>query len=120
MIRATCHCGAVAVSIPRAPEAITNCDCSICRRYGTLWAYYPRPEVVIDAPPGATTSYAWGVRSLRFVRCVTCGCVTHWEPTVPERGERIGINARLFEPEQLGTPRIRRLDGAVTERYLDD
>jgi hypothetical protein len=32
----------------------------------------------------------------------------------------MGVNARNFQPDQLGAVRIRRLDGAVTEEYLDD
>lgn len=119
MIRTTCHCGAVSIAIPRAPESLTQCDCSICRRYGTLWAYFPRSEVQITAAPGATAAYAWGRRTLAFVRCTRCGCITHWQPVVAERGERMGVNARNFDPLQLGPVRIRRLDGAVTESYLD-
>ena len=119
MIATTCHCGAVEIRIPRAPETLTNCDCSICRRYGTLWAYYPRSEVEIVARAGTTASYAWGPKSIRFVRCATCGCITHWEAATPESGDRMGVNARNFHPDQLGAVRIRRLDGAVTERYLD-
>jgi hypothetical protein len=119
VIRTTCHCGAVSIAVPRAPATLTNCDCSICRRYGTLWAYYPRSEVQVSAAPGATAGYVWGDQSLRFVRCATCGCVTHWEPIGANRGERMGVNARNFDPAQLGAVRIRRLDGAVTGRYLD-
>jgi hypothetical protein len=119
MIKTTCHCGAVTIKIPRQPDTVTNCDCSICRRYGTLWAYYRQDEVTISALEGALESYAWGRKSLRFVRCRTCGCVTHWEPTSRSRGDRVGINARNFEPDQIGAVRIRRLDGAVKEEYLD-
>ena len=119
MLSASCHCGAVRISIPRAPETLTNCDCSICRRYGTLWAYYSNDEVSIEAAPGATQAYSWSKRYLQFVRCSNCGCVTHWEPIAPIRGARMGVNARNFEPDQLGAVRIRRLDGAVTEEYLD-
>jgi hypothetical protein len=54
MIATTCHCGAVRISIPRVPETLTHCDCSICRRYGTLWAYYAKDEVKIEAAPGTT------------------------------------------------------------------
>jgi hypothetical protein len=119
MISTTCHCGAVTIQIPHRPETLTNCDCSICRRYGALWAYYTRDEVKITAKSGTTSAYTWGRKTIQFVRCNACGCVTHWEPTVPERGPRIGVNARNFEPDQLGVMRIRRLDGAVTEKYLD-
>lgn len=120
MIRTTCHCGAVGIAIPRRPEAVTNCDCSICRRYGTLWAYFDRDEVTIEAAPGATDEYAWGRRSIAFVRCSTCGCITHWRPLAGRRGPRMGVNARNFSPEQLGPVRIRLLDGAVTERYVGE
>ena len=37
MLTATCHCGAVRVDVPRRPRSLTNCNCSVCRRYGTLW-----------------------------------------------------------------------------------
>jgi hypothetical protein len=118
MLSTSCHCGAVKIDVPRSPRSLTNCDCSICRRYGTLWAYYKKTEVTVTAEAGATSRYAWGRKTLNFVRCNTCGCVTHWEPAVPERGLRMGVNARNFEPEQLGQVRIRLLDGAVTERYI--
>lgn len=64
-----CHCGAVRVEIPRRPRTLTNCNCSICRRYGALWAYYKAAEVRIEASPGATEGYVWGDKKLRFVRC---------------------------------------------------
>lgn len=105
MISTTCHCGAVTIRIPRAPETLICCNCSICRRYGTLWAYFDSGEVEIV---GSTSA------------CKTCGCVTHWEPVAPERGPRMGVNARNFEPSQLGDVRIRWLDGAVTEKYLEE
>jgi hypothetical protein len=120
MLKTTCHCGAVSVEIPGPPETLTDCDCSICRRYGVLWAYYPASEVRVVAAPGATAAYAWGARSIQFVRCATCGCVMSWEPIGPEREDRMGVNARNFDPSQLGDFRIRRLDGVTTERYLDE
>jgi hypothetical protein len=119
MIEATCHCQNVRITIPRKPRTLTNCDCSMCRRYGTLWAYYQEPEVSVTAGAGGLNSYAWGKKAIRFMRCGVCGCITNWQRVVPGRSARIGINARLFEPAALGAVRIRRLDGALTERYLD-
>ena len=120
MLSATCHCGAVRIEIPRKPRTLTNCNCSICRRYGTLWAYYPAKSVRIISEPGATNWYAWGGKHLRFVRCATCGCMINWERiSEPEKGH-MGVNARNFEPDLLGDVRIRRLDGARTWRHLRD
>ena len=117
-LRATCHCGAVSVEVPRKPRRLTSCNCSICRRYGTLWAYYKLDQVALKAPRGATQSYSWGDKWLQFVRCKTCGCIMRWEPTRPE-GTRTGVNMRNFEPEVIEGVRVRRLDGAKTGRFLD-
>jgi len=32
----------------------------------------------------------------------------------------MGINARLLDLEVLARARMRRLDGAITERYVDE
>lgn len=118
-LEGTCHCGAVRLVLPRRPRSLTACNCSICRRYGTLWAYYTARTVRVEHARGATSSYQWGTRRLRFVRCARCGCVTHWELSRRTPAGRMGVNARLFEPEMLGEVRIRLLDGAKTWKYLD-
>jgi hypothetical protein len=112
MLTATCHCGAVRIEVPRRPRSITNCNCSICRRYGTLWAYYKESEVRVLAEPGATKEYSWGRKALRFVRCNVCGCITHWKRVNPVDRGSMGVNARNIEPNKLGPVRIRLLDGA--------
>ncbi len=118
MLVATCHCGDVEVRIPRRPRSLTDCNCSICRRYGTRWAYFKAADVKVTAKRGATASYAWGDKSLRFVRCKRCGCVTHWEPVHAGPGARMGVNTRNIDPSQLGQVRVRLLDGASTWKFL--
>ena len=118
MLKGACHCGAVRVQVARKPRRLTSCNCSICRRYGSLWAYYDRSQVQITAPKSATDRYSWGSRNLRFVRCASCGCVVSWEPVVRSRG-RMGINFRNFDPGDYESVRVRRLDGAKTWKFLD-
>jgi hypothetical protein len=116
-IDASCHCGAIRLTAAVAPETLTDCNCSICRRYGVLWAYYSPKDVKIIAADGASDIYMWGDRSLQFHRCKTCGCVTHWAAVDP-KSDRMGVNARLMDPAILRPLRIRKLDGAVTFKYL--
>lgn len=119
MTEATCHCGGVRIRVDRAPSEVTDCSCSICRRYGVLWAYYHPEEVRVVFEGPSPDVYQWGRKSLDFHRCHVCGCVTHWSPTDRDPN-RMGINARLLPPELLSSARRRLLDGAVTERYLDE
>jgi hypothetical protein len=114
MIEASCHCGAVRLEIAQAPSQITDCNCSICRRLGARWAYYPPSEVMIITAPGATGAYAWGDRQIAFHHCVTCGCPTHWLGLNSARYDRMGVNARLFDPAMVRGVPVRILDGADT------
>lgn len=111
MTEAICHCGAVHVSVPEPPREVTDCNCSICRRYGTLWAYYSPTGVTIIPPDGATEIYMWDDKSIEFHRCKICGCVTHWAPVDP-KVDRMGVNARLMAPEVLAATTIKPFDGA--------
>ena len=117
MIEAVCHCGALKIEVPRKPRNVTDCNCSICRRYGVLWAYYPAADVTIRGT--ARSSYQWGPKTTRFVRCRRCGCLTHWEEVGKSARPRVGVNARNFRPELLKSLRVRHLDGADTWKYLD-
>lgn len=117
-IVATCHCGAVTITLAAPPSEIVNCNCSLCRSYGVLWAYYPAGEVVMPPDSGPTDRYAWNGRHVDFLRCRLCGCVTHWVPWDSTRDRR-GINARLLPVDVLLAARVRHRDGAGTGQYLD-
>ncbi len=110
MITGSCHCGAVQLEIPNAPTQITSCNCSICRRLGTLWAYYAPADVRITGP---TTAYVWGDKALALHHCPTCACTTHWSPIGDTNPNRMGIQMRLFAPALISTVRVRRVDGAA-------
>lgn len=119
MLTGICHCGAVKIEVPRRPRMLTNCNCSICRRYGTLWAYYKAADVRLRCKAGAMESYSWGRKALKFNRCAKCGCVMNWKRVEPRKIPYMGVNARNFDPAEIRTVRIRLLDGADTWKYLD-
>jgi hypothetical protein len=118
MLTATCHCGAVRIEMSRLPAHLTECNCSMCRKLGTRWAYYTRDEVAFRFVPGATVGYSHGEKTLEVHHCRVCGCTTHWRSISPEAPDRVAINARLVEPKDLEGVEIRRFDGADTWTYL--
>lgn len=100
----------------RPPAEVVECNCSLCRSYGVIWAYYPASEVTVHAAP--TDTYTWNGRHVDFHRCANCGCVTHWLPRDLTR-ERRGVNTRLLPVAILATARLRHRDGAGSGEYLD-
>ncbi|HEY2179543.1 MAG TPA: GFA family protein [Caulobacteraceae bacterium] len=119
MIEATCHCGAVKFEVAVAPGEVTSCNCSICRRLGALWAYYPRAEVTLVSAAAPLGDYAWDDKSITFHHCRVCGCTTHWTPRGADAPDRMGLNARLLDPAILAGAKVRHLDGANTWEYLN-
>ena len=119
MINGRCHCGAVSFEFNHEVEWLTDCNCSICRRLGTLWAHAPMQKVTLHSEEGATLAYIWGDRELAFHSCKTCGCTTHWEPVKPTEDSPMAVNCRLAEPEQIAHLRVRQFDGADSWKFLD-
>lgn len=118
-LHGSCHCGAVRLTLPHAPAEATSCNCSLCRRSGVIWAYYALGTVTVEGHPDNTEHYAWGDRTLRNVRCRTCGILTHWEPMDARPGARHGVNLGNFDPSLLERVIVRRFDGADTWTFLD-
>lgn len=90
----SCHCGAVRFEVEE-PEQVLDCNCSHCRLYGALVAYYPQRDVVFAGAPD-TFVYQWGDRDLEFHHCRTCGCATHTTLAGVADAQKIAVNARLI------------------------
>jgi len=99
MIQGSCHCGAVQWHFDAVPESAEACNCTICRRYGVLWAYGFEDEGI--GVSGPTQTYL--PRKSEFHFCSACGCVAYWrerEPGPKDR-RRIAVNLRLAEPDAV-------------------
>ena len=111
MIEGSCHCGAVRFSFEGVPQSATACNCTVCRRYGVLWAYdYDDEGIRVSGP---TRVYARGNRTIGFHFCPDCGCVVCWRAMEPDKEgrRRIAVNLRLAEPEAVAAIVIDHFDG---------
>ena len=110
-IEGVCHCGEVRWSFAGTPESATACNCTVCRRYGVLWAYdYEHGRIEVS---GTTSVYAWQDQWLGFHFCPRCGCVTYWRQRQPGKDgrRRIAVNVRLAEPQAVAALPLVRHDG---------
>jgi hypothetical protein len=109
-MKASCHCGAVRFEIAEAPACVAECNCSICAKLGTLWAYYPPDQVTSLGPPDQTLAYVRGDGRLEFHTCRTCGCTTHWQAIDARHATKMGVNARLMDGLTPEDVQIEHLD----------
>lgn len=116
----TCHCGALRWSFEGDPGSVTACNCTVCRRYGVLWAYGHEGAGVDGGPAvgleGVASSYRPGSH-IEFLFCPTCGNLAAWRALSPGKThgrKRMAVNVRLAEPEAVAELPIDRFDGLVT------
>jgi len=114
MLTGSCHCGKTGWTFEGDPGRVTACNCTLCRRYGSLVAYdYEGERVAIT---GQTASYTRAERdksSLEILFCPTCACVLGWRGLQLEADgrRRMAVNVRLAPPDAVYDLPIDRFDG---------
>ncbi|MBB1248613.1 GFA family protein [Rhizobium sp. G21] len=114
MLIGSCHCGKAGFRLRGDPGSITACNCTLCRRYGALWAYDYEGERI--AVTGETASYTRVDRtepSLEILFCPSCACVVSWRGLrlQADGRRRIAVNVRLAPPEEVADLAIDHFDG---------
>jgi hypothetical protein len=115
MLELYCHCGLVRLTIGQLPDYIHECNCTLCRKTGARWGYFPSPLVGVE---GATTAYRRADKAdpgadVHF--CGACGVTTHFTltaETVARFGQALtGVNMRLADESALAGIELRYPDG---------
>lgn len=117
MLTGTCHCGKTHWTFEGDPGSITACNCTLCRRYGTLWAYdYENERIRVFGPFASYTRADSDNPSLEILFCPSCACVLSWRGLRPndEGRRRIAVNVRLAPPEAVASLPIDHFDGLDT------
>jgi hypothetical protein len=117
MLTGTCHCGSARWTLAGDPGTVTACNCTLCRRYGTLWAYdYENERIRVSGPTRAYVRKDEKDPSLEIRFCPDCGCVVCWRGLhLDEKGRRrTAINIRLAEPDVVADLAVDHFDGLNT------
>jgi hypothetical protein len=114
VLTGTCHCGGAHWTLTGDPGSVTVCNCTLCRRYGALWAYdYEGERVHVAGPLTAYRRPGKADPALEILFCPTCGNVLAWRGLRPEADgrRRMAVNVRLAPPKAVADLPIDRFDG---------
>jgi hypothetical protein len=112
-LRGSCHCGKIAYSLDEEPptEAI-ECNCSICRRKGSLLAAFAPDNFHLETPRDDITVYTFGKQAIRHQFCKTCGCTPFAEGSGPDGEAMVVLNLRCADNLDLSAIKVTQFDGA--------
>lgn len=117
MLKGSCHCGAAHWTVEGDPGSVTVCNCTLCRRYGALWAYdYENERIRVYGPRTSYIRADVPDPALEICFCPACGCVLCWRGLgIDADGRRrIAVNLRLGMPEEVAALPVGRFDGLNT------
>lgn len=106
-----CHCGAVRYSVEiDLSKPVTQCNCSMCSRTGTLLAFVPATSFKLLKGEESLTDYQFNKKVIHHVFCKTCGIRSFSRADGP-KGATVAINTRCLDDVDATTLNVQHFDG---------
>lgn len=109
--RGSCHCGRIAFEAEGDLEKVTQCNCSICVKRGTLHWFLPREQFRLLTPEADLATYTFNRHLIKHRFCPRCGCAPFGEGMSPTGKYMVAINARCLDGIDLTPLKVDHFDG---------
>ena len=110
-----CHCGRVRFEvIAPATLEVTDCNCSICSKYGYLHLIVPADRFKLLSSREALTTYSFNTHVAKHFFCSACGVKSFYIPRSHPDG--ISVNARCIDSDTIEAMSVKPFDGRDWEK----
>lgn len=108
----SCHCGALHYDCDAEPVQVMTCNCSICRRKGSVLHFVDGEQVRLSIDPASHGIYRFHKHIIAHHICTTCGIGPWAEVTLPDGTRKIALNLRASDVPFAHLPSTE-FDGAA-------
>ena len=114
-LRGSCHCRRVTFEVDANPSALTDCNCSLCRRKGSIYLLIGEIQALrILSGEDHLASYRFHTGTAEHLFCRTCGVHPFHHPRFAPG--RWSVNARCLEDFDLSRFPLTTFDGVNWEQ----
>jgi hypothetical protein len=78
--KGSCHCGAVKFEVQSTLSPALRCNCSLCRRKGTVMAAVDPAHFKLLSGQNSLSLYQFNTRAAKHYFCKVCGIYTFHRP----------------------------------------
>jgi hypothetical protein len=110
--KGSCHCGGIRFEVEGDLSNVIECNCSMCRRKGSLLGFVPQEKLTLLTPREDMATYTFNKHVIKHHFCKTCGIYPLAEAKDRSGKPTAAINVRCIEGIDLGSLNIRQFDGA--------
>jgi hypothetical protein len=111
-IHGSCHCGALSFDCDVEPTGVMTCNCSICRRKGSVLHFVDGPMVRLTAAPEALGVYRFHKHIISHHFCRLCGIAPWSQVHLPDGTVKVALNLSASDVPYAGLP-VTGFDGAA-------
>ncbi|MGQ0672092.1 MAG: GFA family protein [Hyphomicrobium sp.] len=106
-----CHCGGVRFEATVDLSNTITCNCSICRRAGTILTFTPQSSFRLLQGEDLLTDYQFASRTIHHVFCRVCGIRSFARGVMPDGTPIAAINVRCLDGVDLDALSPAAVDG---------
>lgn len=108
----SCHCGKVKFEVEGQVDSGLACNCSMCRRKGSLLWFAPMEKFKRLTPESNEKVYLFNKHVIKHHFCPECGIHPFAEAKDPKGNPTAAINLRCLEDFDLDSVPVKHYDGA--------
>ena len=110
--RGSCHCGKVAFEAEGEIGKVLACNCSMCKRKGSLLWFVPKTQFRLLTPESAASTYLFNKHVIKHRFCATCGIHPYAEASDKDGKPTAAVNVRCLEGVDPESFEVQHFDGA--------
>lgn len=107
-----CQCGAVRFEAALDLDHTLSCNCSRCRRVGSILAFAPADAFTLQSGEEALREYRFNKHVIAHLFCGTCGIQSFSRGAMPDGTPMVAVNARCLEGVDASALSPTPYDGA--------
>ena len=108
----SCQCGKVSFDVDMQIDKVISCNCSRCRRLGSLLAGTKKENFTLKSGKDALTDYKFNKHVINHYFCSTCGIQPYAAGKGRDGSDMVMINVRCLDGVDPEKFEVMKFDGA--------
>ncbi len=106
-----CQCGKVRYQVTTEISKVISCNCSRCRRLGSLLAAAQGPDFKLLSGEGEMTNFQFNRHVINHLFCRTCGIQSFASGKGPDGSDMVMVNVRCLDDVDPEAFEVVKYDG---------
>ena len=107
----SCQCGKVTFDVDTTIDKVISCNCSRCRRLGSLLAAAKKDDFKLKSGKDAVTRFQFNKHVINHYFCATCGIQPYAEGKGRDGSDMVMINVRCLDGVDYEALPVKHFDG---------